>query len=72
MGKIRERVPMLVSAGTLLTGAMLFGAVSAQLIDQTTTTVYATCAGLPCDAEDPDDCSSNCTCNDSAGCIAKN
>lgn len=69
MGRIRDRVPMLMSAGTLLTGAMLFGAASAQLIDRATT-VYASagvppaCQGLPCDAEDPDDCGSNCFCND--------
>lgn len=78
MGRIRDRVPMLVSAGTLLTGAMLFGAASAQLIDRATT-VYASgvvpppaCQGLPCDAEDPDDCGGSCFCNDGVTtCIAE-
>ena len=65
MSKIVERVPMLLSASALLMGAMVFGAATIRAVN---TTVEAACTSL-CDAEDADDCSSGCHCNDpSAQC----
>lgn len=63
MSKITGRVPMLVSAGSLLLGAMAFGS-AATYAYNALTTVHAQECGQACDAEDTDDCPSGCTCND--------
>jgi hypothetical protein len=61
MSRIVERVPMLLSAATLLTGAIVFGAAATYTYNESV--VYAAC-NVACDAEDPDDCDPSCPCND--------
>lgn len=61
MTRIAERVPILLSATALLSGAILFGA--AVTYTYQNSIVYAACH-VVCDAEDPDDCSSSCPCHD--------
>jgi hypothetical protein len=69
MGKIHERLPVLLSAGTLLTGAMLFGASLSYTYSSLNGVVYANaCEELNCNPDDPDDCpGEDCNCNDDLG-----
>lgn len=73
MSRIVERIPLLMSAGTLLAGAMLFAASANYTSRQLTGVVFAAEEGCQfgCDAEDSDDCPSGCKCNDpSRTCIS--
>jgi hypothetical protein len=70
MTRIVERLPQLTSASVLLAGAMLFGASLNYAYNNFSTVAFAEMCGQACDAEDPDDCPSGCTCNDPiGGCV---
>lgn len=61
MSRIAQRVPMLLSGTALLAGALTFGAVTTYYYKDSV--VRADC-DVSCDAEDPDDCSTDCPCHD--------
>ena len=76
MSRITQRVPLLVGASFLLTGAMLSGAATAyasSYSDGTLLPLLANetgllgCSTTQCD--DTKECDTNCRCNDSVGCV---